>query len=107
MVVFGFTSFTLRMVLLQKPAPPSAKSSLSTEVITQCLSSINFTDSAIHSGSISSGGRGFPVFTPQNLQLRVQMSPRIMKVAVPRFQHSPIFGQFPLVHMVCRPCLFT
>jgi hypothetical protein len=36
---------------------------------------------------------GFPVFTLQKPQRRVQVSPRIMKVAVPRSQHSPMFGQ--------------
>ena len=33
----------------------------------------------------------------ENRQLRVQRSPIIIKLAVPAFQHSPLFGQFPLV----------
>ena len=32
----------------------------------------------------------------------VQVSPRIMKVAVPRSQHSPTFGQFASSQTVCR-----
>ena len=51
-------------------------------------------------GSSGSGGRGLPVFVAQNLQALVHISPRIMKVAVPAFQHSPIFGQFPLEQIV-------
>jgi len=35
-------------------------------------------------------------------QARVQMSPRIMKVAVPWSQHSPMFGQRALSQTVCR-----
>jgi hypothetical protein len=57
-------------------------------------------DSASLKGSSGSGGAGFPVLTPQNLQFRVQISPRIMNVAVPLLQHSPILGQFPLEQMV-------
>jgi hypothetical protein len=44
------------------------------------------------------------VATEQNPQLRVQMLPRIMKVAVPSPQHSPMFGQLPLWQMVCSLC---
>jgi hypothetical protein len=64
-------------------------------------------DSASFPGSSSSGGSGFPVATAQNLQLRVQVFPRIMNVAVPRFQHSPMLGQFPLEQMVWRVCFST
>ena len=60
----------------------------------------NFIDSASRNGSYGSGGRGFPVLTAQNLQDLVHISPKIIKVAVPAFQHSPIFGQFPLVQIV-------
>ena len=35
----------------------------------------------------------FDDLTAQNLHPRVQVSPINMKVAVPPFQHSPIFGQ--------------
>jgi hypothetical protein len=43
---------------------------------------------------------GRPVATAQKEQLRVQTLPKIMKVAVPSPQHSPIFGQLPLSQMV-------
>ena len=49
-----------------------------------------------------SSGCGRPVCVLQNLQLRVQMSPPIIKVAVPFPQHSPILGQRPLLHIVCK-----
>src|SRR5690606_25018197 len=51
--------------------------------------------------------RGFPVFTPQNPQLRVQIFPRIINVAVPSPQHSPIFGQLPLWQIVLSLYLST
>src|SRR3954470_6221852 len=44
-------------------------------------------------GSSASGASGRPCATSQNGQRRVQMSPRIMKVAVPLPKHSAIFGQ--------------
>src|SRR5579863_7578588 len=56
--------------------------------------------SATLCGSSQSTGRGLPVATAQNPQLRVQMFPRIIKVAVPAPQHSPIFGQLPLSQIV-------
>jgi hypothetical protein len=59
------------------------------------------------SGSFQSTGKGYPVGTEQNLQRRVQILPRIMKVAVPRFQHSPMLGQLPLVQMVFSFCCIT
>ena len=51
------------------------------------------------------GGR--PVATAQNLHARVQMSPRIMNVAVPAPQHSPIFGHLASSHTVLRRCSRT
>src|SRR5690606_16886567 len=48
-----------------------------------------------------------PAFTPQKPQERVQTFPRIIKVAVPSPQHSPIFGQLPEVQMVWRLYLST
>lgn len=50
---------------------------------------------------------GRPVCTAQNPHERVQIFPRIMKVAVPSPQHSPIFGQLPLSQMVCNLCSST
>src|SRR5438094_3685395 len=61
------------------------------------------TASATRRGSSSSGGpTGLPEGTAQKPQARVQMSPRIMKVAVPCSQHSPMFGQRALSQTVCR-----
>ena len=57
---------------------------------------------ATFSASFQSTGNGLPVLTPQNLHDLVQTLPRIINVAVPSPQHSPIFGQLPDVHMVCK-----
>ena len=62
------------------------------------------TASATRAGSSRSSSAGLPCCTAQNPQARVQMSPRIMKVAVPWCQHSPMFGQCASSHTVCRPC---
>ena len=43
-----------------------------------------------------------PCATPQYLHARVQTSPRIMNVAVPASQHSPMFGQPASSHTVCK-----
>ena len=51
------------------------------------------TERATRSASSGSLKVGLPVLTLQNPQRRVQVSPRIMKVAVPRSQQSPTFGQ--------------
>jgi ABC-type uncharacterized transport system permease subunit len=59
------------------------------------------------SGSFSSGGSGVPVLVAQNLHDRVQTSPKIKKVAVPKLQHVPMFGHFPLLQMVCNLCAST
>ena len=45
---------------------------------------------------------GLPDVTAQKRQARVQTSPRIMKVAVRRFQQSKMFGQRASSHTVCR-----
>jgi hypothetical protein len=37
----------------------------------------------------------------------VQIFPKIINVAVPSPQHSPIFGQLPEVQMVCKSYLST
>ena len=76
------------------PAPPSFWSSRFTDVMTACFSPMRPMASATRAGSVGSGGRpGSPVLTAQKPHARVHTSPRIMKVAVPRFQHSPMFGQ--------------
>ena len=48
---------------------------------------------AFSGSSGSSQPRGLPVSTAQNRQARVQTAPISISVAVPAFQHSPMFGQ--------------
>src|SRR5258706_6164543 len=45
---------------------------------------------------------GFPVAMLQKPQERVQTSPRIISVAVPAAQHSPMFGHLALWQTVCN-----
>ena len=85
----------------------SFKSSRSTLVNTACLIPIIFIERATFSGSSQSTDSGLPVFTPQKPHDRVQIFPKIMKVAVPSPQHSPIFGQLPDVQMVFNLYLST
>ena len=83
--------------------PRSGRSSRSTLVITAWRSPIFFTDWATRSGSSGSLCVGLPVLTLQKPQRRVQVSPRIMKVAVPRSQQSPMLGQAASWQTVCSP----
>ena len=99
-VVPGLCARMARTVWAQISLPPSGRSSRSTLVITACFTPINFTDRATRPGSNGSASNGRPVATLQKPQLRVQMLPRIMNVAVPSPQHSPMFGQCPLSQMV-------
>jgi hypothetical protein len=62
-------------------------------VTTTCWSFMSFVASATRRGSSSSVIGGRPVSMAQNPQFRVQTLPRIMKVAVPSAQHSPMLGQ--------------
>src|SRR4051794_11251640 len=55
-------------------------------------------------GSSASGASGLPCATSQKGQRRVQMSPRIMKVAVPLPKHSPMLGHEASSHTVCSFC---
>src|SRR5205085_9414057 len=55
-------------------------------------------------GSSASGASGRPCATSQNGQRRVQMSPRIMKVAVPLPKHSAMFGHEASSQTVCSFC---
>ena len=102
MVVFGEVSFTATTVSYQTSAPLSFSSSRFTEVITACFTCINKMASATRRGSSVSYSFGRPVATAQKVQLRVQTFPKIMKVAVPSPQHSPIFGQLPDWQIVCN-----
>ena len=64
---------------------------------------ISATERATRAGSSGSFQVGLPVLTLQNPQRRVQMSPRIMNVAVPRSQHSPTLGHAASRQTVCSP----
>ncbi len=57
--------------------------------------------------SASSQPCGLPVSTAQNRQARVQTLPMTMMVAVPAFQHSPMFGHLASSHTVARRCSRT
>src|SRR5947209_6673607 len=64
-------------------------------------------DWASLAGAAGSGGGSLAAdCTEQNRHPRVQVSPRIMKVAVPPPQHSAILGQRASSHTVLRPCSF-
>lgn len=64
--------------------------------------------SAVWNGSNGSGSGGFcDVFTAQNLQPRVHVSPSSMMVPVPPFQHSPMLGHWASSHTVCRLSSFS
>src|SRR5699024_10899744 len=92
-VVPGFFLRTWRPVSAKTAATPSFKSSLATAVMTTCFNPITFTESATRSGSPQSSSFGNPVFTAQKRQPRVQVSPKIIKVAVClSLQHSSKFG---------------
>ncbi len=71
--------------------------------MTAWRSPMRATERATRSGSSGSFQVGLPVLTLQKPQRRVQVSPRIMKVAVPRSQQSPMFGQAASWQTVCRP----
>ncbi len=103
-LVSGERRRTARMVFAQMSAPPSSRSSRSTQVITQCFTPISSTLRATRAGSKGSTASGRPVATEQKPQLRVHTLPRIMNVAVPAPQHSPMFGQLPLWQMVWSLC---
>ncbi len=91
------------MVSAKCCAPPSARSSRSTEVTTIWAKPSLAVASPTWAGSSASSAPGSPVLTLQKAQARVQVSPMIMKVACFFSQHSPIFGQPASSHTVCRP----
>ena len=92
MLVSGALARTSRIVSAHTGAPPSLSSSRFTEVMTMCFRRMRATVSPTRRGSSRSSVGGRPVAMWQNPQERVQTSPRIMIVAVPRDQHSPMLG---------------
>src|SRR6201991_3441455 len=100
MRMFGLAWRTARMHEAKCSAPPSRRSSRSTEVITTYFRRMSAMVWARRAGSIGSGGCGRPWATSQNEQRRVQTSPRIMKVAVPLEKHSWMFGHEASSHTV-------
>src|SRR3546814_18474186 len=84
------------------PAPPSRKSSRSTDVITTYDSFIAAILRAKFTGSSTSSASGRPWPTSQKGQRRVHLTPIIMNVAVHLTKHSPIFGKDATSHTVCR-----
>src|SRR6266545_2691898 len=90
----GFTALIDRTVCAKCAAPPSGRSSRSTEVSTTYVRSNSAMACATLVGSSGSTAPcGFPDVTAQNRQPRVHVSPRSMIVAVPPPQHSPTLGQ--------------
>src|SRR5258708_5809159 len=82
-------------------APPSGRSSRSTDVTTTCCKPSRATASAIRRGSSASSGPTLPCATAQYGQFRVHTSPISMKVAVRCAKHSPIFGQHASWQTAC------
>jgi hypothetical protein len=85
-------------------APPSARSSRSTEVMTTWLRPIFFTALATLLRLLAVERQRHAGRTLQKAQARVQISPMIMKVACFLSQHSPIFGQPASSQTVTRCC---
>jgi hypothetical protein len=73
---------------LPKCSAPPSEIVRATAVMTTCLRRIRWVASATRAGSSASRGSGLAVDTAQKWQARVQLSPAIMKVAVPLLQHS-------------------
>ena len=82
-------------------APPSARSSRATAVMTTCFNFIRRIASATRAGSSESKAKGLAVETAQKPQARVHLSPAIMNVAVPWLQHSQRFGHCADSQTVC------
>ena len=89
----GLSFRVSRIVAAKALAPPSGRSSRATLVTTTWSRRIAASASATRRGSSSSNQVGLPVLIAQNPQARVQVSPRIMTVAVRWSQHSPTLGQ--------------
>ena len=84
------------------PAPPSSRSSRSTDVMTTCARPSPRTARASRRGSSGSTASGRPVFTLQKPHFRVQTRPRIMNAACLRDQHSPMLGHAASSQTVLR-----
>src|SRR5262249_22466760 len=93
MVVCGVRARMAAMVAAKCWAPPSSRSSRSTEVMTMCVRPSSATAKATFSGSFGSRACGSPVRTLQKAQARVQVSPMIIMVAWCPAQHSAMLGQ--------------
>ena len=105
--VLGDADLTAAMVRAKAEAPPSARSSRVTEVMTAYPRPRALTAPATRPGSSGSRGEGVPFFTAQKPQARVQVSPRMRNVAVFRDQHSPTLGHRALWQIVWRRPSFT
>ena len=88
------------MVAAKWPAPPSSRSSRVTDVTTTYRRFILAAASATRRGSSASTGPGRPSSMLQKRQLRVQVAPRIKKVAVRAEKHSNWLGQLASWHTV-------
>src|SRR4051812_776854 len=102
-VVVGADLCSAAITSAKCPAPPSSRSSRSTDVTTTWPRPSLPTASAMLAGSCGLSAPGLPVATLQKPQARVQVSPMIMKVACLCFQHSPMFGHAASSHTVVRP----
>ncbi len=105
MVVAGAAPLMARIVAAKCAAPPSTRSSRSTDVTTTWESASSAMARPTRAGSKGSSAPGRPVRTLQKAQALVQVSPRIITVACRLPQHSPIFGQAASSHTVLRRCL--
>src|SRR5204863_2718420 len=102
MIIFGSIARIALIVRAKCSAPPALRSSRVTAVMTTCFNFIRRTASATRCGSSSSSAKGLAVVTAQNPHARVQRSPAIIIVAVPRLQHSQRFGHCALSQTVCK-----
>uniref|UniRef100_UPI00352516E4 hypothetical protein n=1 Tax=Salmonella enterica TaxID=28901 RepID=UPI00352516E4 len=79
--------------VLELETPIKSTSFVSNQAIKSPTSETKIYKNRTLNGSNGSGGGGFAsVFTAQNIQPRVHVSPRSMIVPVPPFQHSPMLG---------------
>ncbi len=65
---------------------------------------MSFNVKASFFGSSLSAANGRPWPTSQNGQRRVQISPKIIKVAVPWLKHSERLGHEASSQTECKPC---